>query len=121
MNGVGLHSVPEPGREVPFGIGPAYNMRHINRISGLVRLNYLTWCFKIVVRMLQDLIRQVADKIKNTGISPLMLPKCLIIHKEVNHIAVAIYIAYPSGKFICRQRPLRPVTVGKSKGNVVAE
>ena len=52
MNGVGLHCVSKPGREGSFGIGLAYQMRHINRAHGLIMLGYLSGCFEIVVRML---------------------------------------------------------------------
>jgi len=121
VNSVGLHSVSDPGREVPFDISPAYDVRHINRINGLVKLHYFAWSFEVVVGVLENLMWQMPHKIEYSGIFPLVFAECLIVHEKIDHVAVAVDITYPVSEFICRQRPLCPVTIGKSKGDVITQ
>ncbi len=71
--------------------------------------------------MSEDFLGQVPHEIEDAGILPLVFAQGLIIHEEVDHLAVAVDGADPAGELLGRQRPLGPVTVGEPEGDVVAE
>ena len=121
MNGVGLHRVAKPRRQVSFGIGPAYHVRHVNDADGLIRLYDLARRLEIIVRVSEDFPRQMLHKIEDAGFLPLMLAEGLVVHKQVDDEAVAVDLVDPVREFVGGQRPLRPVAIGEPKRDIVAQ
>jgi len=50
-------------------------------------LNHLRGCLEIIVRMSQDLFRQMSSAVDNPGVLPLVLNHRLVVHTQVHHIS----------------------------------
>ena len=63
----------------------------------------------------------MAEKIEDARFRPLMLAEGFVIEKEIAEHAVAVDLPNPRREFLGRERPLLPLSIGKAKGDVVAE
>jgi len=63
----------------------------------------------------------MVQEIKNPCILPLVFPERLVIHEQIDHVAVSVDLVNPTGEFLRSQRPFPPTSVRKAKGNVIAE
>ena len=73
VNRIRLHRVTQPGRQVSFDIGPAYDMGYVNDANRGIRFDDFTWRLEIVIWMLEDLARQMPHKIEYARLFPLVL------------------------------------------------
>src|SRR4051812_21268196 len=76
---------------------------------------------EIKISMLENFTGHVIEKSKNARAFPLVLAESFIIHKEINHFAIARYLVGPACKFIGSERKLRPSPVRKTKRNIIGE
>src|SRR3989339_576114 len=94
-------------------------MRHIKFAPSIVAINYFRRSHEVVIRIFEYFFWKITQKIKNSSIFPLMLSKCLIIHKKIYRISITIVRCHPIGKLWGSEWELRPISRTKTKGDVV--
>jgi hypothetical protein len=119
--GIVLHGVASPGREVSFDIGPADGMWDIDGIDGVIFGGGLGECFKIVIGVFEDFPGQMPEKLEDTGVIPLVLAEGFIIHEEVDDKSAPINGINPGCEFFSADGPLAPGAVGEPEGDIIAE
>ena len=63
--------------------------------------------------------RKGGHEVEQAGLGALVLPECLVVHEEVEHLAFLGF--HPAHELLGCERPLVPVAVGEAESDVVAE
>src|SRR3989344_3386152 len=114
-----LHFVAKPCAQVPFNISPADIMGEVKLSNSIVPFYGLAWSYKIIVGMIQYLLRQVPQKLENALVFPLVLAKGFVVHEQIDNIAVAVDFVYPLRVFWSRERKFLPAFLREPECNVI--
>src|SRR5690606_4666576 len=69
----------------------------------------------------EDGLGHGAHELEDARVGPLVLAEGLVIHEEVDKVAVAVDVVDPLGELLGREGPLAPAAVAEAEGDIVGE
>jgi len=120
-DGVLLHGVAQPGGQIALRVGPTDQVGHVDDVRRLIGVGHLARGLEVVVGVLEDFRRQLSKEVEDAGVLPLMLAEGLVVHEQIDNVSVTVDRVDPLAELSDAERPLAPVPVGESEGDVVAE
>ena len=116
-----LEFVTEPSGDVPLLVCPRHRVEAVENACGLVGSGTLGYGCKLNLTGGEHCGGQSLHEAEDARSGLLVLAKGLVVHKEVDNLAVGVVVSNPTCILVGSQRPLAPTLVGEAEGDVIGE